>query len=88
MVSWMLPLSLATFVGTAAAVAGVVAVDVAGDVGEGEVLQFHAGVIRSFGRAGVALVDVCLSDEDWEGDVVDSHVAPGGLLVMCFSVVG
>ena len=76
---WQGRLVYSTYVGTAAAVAGVVAVDVASDVGEGEVLQFHAGVVRSFGCAGVALVDVCLSDEDWEGDVVDTHVAPGGL---------
>ena len=68
-----------TYVSTAAAVAGVIAVDVAGDVGECEVLQFHAGVVRSFGCAGVALVDVGLGDGDWEGDVVDSHVAPGDL---------
>jgi hypothetical protein len=68
-----------TYVGTAAAIAGIVAVDVAGDVGEGEVLQLHAGVVRSLGCAGVALVDVGLSDEDWEGDVVDAHVAPGDL---------
>jgi len=67
-------------VGTAASIAGVVAVDVAGEVGEGEVPQLHAGVIRSFGCAGVALVDVCLSDEDWEGDVVDAHVTPCNVL--------
>ena len=68
-----------TYVSTAAAVAGVIAVDVAGDVGEGEVLQFHAGVVRSFSCAGVALVDVGLGDEYWECDVVDTHIAPGDL---------
>jgi hypothetical protein len=83
MISWVLSFSLvgeidcSTYVSTAAAIAGVVAVDVAGEVGKGEVLQFHAGVVRSFGGAGVALVDVGLGDEDWEGDVVDAHVAPG-----------
>jgi hypothetical protein len=71
-----------TYVGTAAAIAGVVAVDVAGEVGEGEVAQFHAGVVRAFRRAGVALVDVGLGDEDREGDVVDVDVAPGDKLVM------
>jgi hypothetical protein len=68
-----------TYVGTAAAIARVVAVDVAGDVGEGEVLELHAGVVRSFSRAGVALVDVGLGNEDREGDVVDAYVAPGDL---------
>jgi hypothetical protein len=68
-----------SYVGTAAAIAGVVAVDVAGDVGEGEVLELYAGVVRSFRSAGIALVDVGLGDEYWEGDVVDAYVAPGDL---------
>jgi hypothetical protein len=68
-----------THVGTAAAIAGVVAVDVAREVGEGEVLELHAGVVRSFSRAGIALINVGLGDEDWEGDVVDAYVAPGDL---------
>ena len=68
-----------TYVGTAATIAGVVAVDVAGDVGEGEVTQFDAGVVRSVNRAGAALVDVGLGDEDWEGDIVDADVAPGDI---------
>jgi hypothetical protein len=71
-----------THVSTAAAVTRVVAVDVASDVGEGEVSQFYAGVIRSVNRAGAALVDVGLGDEDWEGDVVDADVAPSGLSVV------
>lgn len=74
-----------TYVGTAAAVAGVVAVDVAGEVGEGEVLELHAGVVRSFSRAGITLVDVGLGDEDWEGDVVDAYVAPGDVGQWCAS---
>jgi len=68
-----------TYVGTTAAVAGVVTVDIAGDVGEGEVTQFYTGVVRSVNRASAALVDVGLGDEDWEGNVVDADVAPSDI---------
>lgn len=43
-----------------AAVTRLEAVDVAGDVGEREVFQDHAGVVRSVGLAGRVLVGVGL----------------------------
>lgn len=72
-----------TYCSAAAAITGVEAVDVASDVGEGEVSQFHAGVVWSVDSAGIALVNVGLGDENGEGDVVDAHVAPSDLGQRC-----
>jgi len=49
-----------SYVGAAGAIAGVEAVDITGEVAEGEVAKLDAGVVGSFGTAGGSLVDVCL----------------------------
>jgi len=49
-----------SYVCTAGAVARVEAIDVAGEVAEGEVAKLDAGVVWAFGAAGVSLVDVGL----------------------------
>lgn len=49
-----------SYIGAAAAIARVKAVDVTGDVGECEIAKLHAGVVRSFGGSCVALIDICL----------------------------
>lgn len=66
-----------THVSCARSIAGVMAVDVADEVGEGEVLQDDTRVVRTFGVASGVLVDVLLVDEDGECDVVDVNVGPG-----------
>ena len=52
--------AIGSYVGAAGAVARVEAVDITGEVAEGEITELDAGVVGSFGAAGVALVDVCL----------------------------
>ena len=52
--------SAGSYVGAAGAIAGVEAVDITGEVAEGEIAELDAGVVGSFGAAGAALVDVCL----------------------------
>lgn len=52
--------SSGSYIGAAGAVARVEAVDVASEVAEGEIAELDAGVVWSFGAAGVSLVDVCL----------------------------
>ena len=49
-----------SYVCAAGAVARIEAVDVASDVAEGEVAKLDAGVVWTFGAAGVSLVDVGL----------------------------
>lgn len=66
-----------THVSRAGSIAGIVAVDVANEVGESEVFQDDAGVVGTFGIACGVLVDVLLVDEDGECDVVDMNVGPG-----------
>jgi hypothetical protein len=51
---------LISYVGAAAAIARIEAVDVAGDVGECEVTELHAGVVWSVGCSCISLVDICL----------------------------
>lgn len=49
-----------SYIRAAAAIARVVAVDIAGDVAKCKIAKLHAGIVGSVGCAGASLVDVCL----------------------------
>jgi hypothetical protein len=48
------------YVGATRAIAGVEAVDVAGNVTKSEIAKLDAGVVWPFGAAGISLIDICL----------------------------
>lgn len=50
-----------TYVGATGAIARVEAVNITGEIAEGEIAELDAGVVGSFGATGVSLVDVCLA---------------------------